>query len=116
MNSEDNQIFSVYFTEEFNKCLDKIQSFFAEQGEDVLEWWYLKEDNMIDEINRLLSSFPYVGKIVEQGDFKGFRCLIYGKSRHRMLNYVVFYKVNEDDKVIDVINILPSRSKRGRIK
>ncbi|MGY0694652.1 hypothetical protein ACW2QC_18035 [Virgibacillus sp. FSP13] len=38
-----------------------------------------KEDNMIDEINRLLSSFPYAGKMVEQGSFKGLRCLTYGK-------------------------------------
>ncbi|WP_461179138.1 hypothetical protein [Virgibacillus ainsalahensis] len=28
-----------------------------EQGEDVLEWWFSKEDDMIDEIDRLLSSF-----------------------------------------------------------
>jgi len=33
-----------------------------------------------------------------------------------MLNYVVFYAVYEDDKYVDVINILPSRSKRERIK
>ena len=62
MDKENNQNFSVYFTEEFNKCLDQIQDFFAEQGEGVLEWWFSKEDNMIDEINRLLSSFPYAGK------------------------------------------------------
>ncbi|HHU19827.1 MAG TPA: type II toxin-antitoxin system RelE/ParE family toxin [Bacilli bacterium] len=116
MNREDNHVFSIHFTEEFNKCLDKIQAFFSDQGEDVLEWWFLKEDNMIDEINRLLSSFPYAGKEVEHGEFKGFRCLTYGKSQHRMLNYIVFYKVYESDKIIDVINILPSRSKRGRIR
>ncbi|WP_222860477.1 hypothetical protein [Bacillus rubiinfantis] len=45
------QCFLVHFTEEFNKCLDQIQTFFAEQGEDVLEWWYSKEDNMIDEMD-----------------------------------------------------------------
>lgn len=116
MANENNQEFSVHFTEEFNKCLDKIQAFFAEQGEDVLEWWFSKEDNMIDEIDRLLSSFPYAGKVVEQGPFKGLRCLTYGKSRHRMLNYVVFYMVYENDEVIDVINILPSRSKQRRVK
>jgi len=47
MEKESNQNFSVYFTEEFNKCLDQIQAFFAGQGEDVLEWWFTKEDNMI---------------------------------------------------------------------
>ena len=62
MGKENNRNFSVYFTEEFNSCLDQIQDFFAEQGEDVLEWWISKEDNMIDEIDRLLSSFPYAGK------------------------------------------------------
>lgn len=71
---------------------------------------------MIDEIDHLLSSFPYAGKMVEQGPFKGLRCLTYGKSRHRMLNYLVFYMVYENDEVIDVINILPSRSKRKRVK
>ncbi len=64
MTKDDNQSFSVHFTEEFNRCLDQIQPFFAEQGEDVLEWWFSKEDNMIDEIDRLLSSFPYIGKMV----------------------------------------------------
>ncbi len=116
MDKENNRNFSVYFTEEFNKCLDQIQDFFAEQGEDVLEWWFSKEDNMIDEIDRLLSSFPYAGKKVEEGSFKGFRCLTYGKSRHRMLSYLIFYMVYENDETIDVINILPSRSKRKRIR
>jgi len=116
MTKDDNQSFSVHFTEEFNRCLDQIQAFFAEQGEDVLEWWFSKEDNMIDEIDRLLSSFPYIGKMVEQGPFKGLRCLTYGKSRHRMLNYVIFYTVHENDEEIDIINILPSRSERKRIK
>ncbi|MFZ3580091.1 type II toxin-antitoxin system RelE/ParE family toxin [Virgibacillus sp. DJP39] len=116
MTKEDNQKFLVHFTEEFNRCLDQIQAFFAEQGEAVLEWWFAKEDNMIDEIDHLLSSFPYAGRMVEQGSFKGLRCLTYGKGRHRMLNYVVFYAVYENEKDIDVINILPSRSKRKRIK
>ncbi|MFD2760780.1 type II toxin-antitoxin system RelE/ParE family toxin [Lentibacillus juripiscarius] len=114
--TEDNRKFSVYFTEEFNKSLDQIQAFFSEQGEDVLEWWFTKEDNMIDEIDQLLSSFPYAGKMVEQGPFKGLRCLTYGKSRHRMLNYLIFYAVYEKDYEIDVINILPARSKRKRKK
>lgn len=55
--------------------MDQIQAFFAEQGEEVIEWWFSKEDDMIDEIDRLLSSFPYVGEKVEQGNFKGLRCL-----------------------------------------
>lgn len=116
MTVEDNRKFSVYFTEEFNNCLDRIQAFFAEQGEDVLEWWFTREDSMIDEIDRLLSSFPYVGKIVEEGQFEGLRCMTYGKSRHRLLNYVVFYTIDEDDKYIAVINILPGRSERKRIQ
>lgn len=49
--------------------------------------------------------------MVEEGSFKGLRCITYGKSRHRMLNYMVFYYVvHENDEDIDVINILPSRS------
>lgn len=116
MKRENDSHFSVQFTEEFNKCLDEIQTFFMEQGEDVLKWWYSKEDNLIIEVEHLLSSFPYIGKVVEHGEFKGFRVLTYGKSRHRMLNYVIFYQVYEDDKVVDAINILPSRSKRKRIK
>src|SRR5690625_225503 len=116
MENESNRTFSVYFTEEFNKCLDQVQAFFAEQGEDVLEWWFSKEDNMIDEIDRLLSSFPYAGKKAEEGPFDGFRCLTYGNSRHRMLNYLIFYTVSENDEKIDVINILPSRSERKQIK
>jgi hypothetical protein len=115
MDKESNRNFSVYFTKEFNKCLDQIQAFFAEQGEDVLEWWFFKEDSMIDEINDLLSSFPYAGKRVKEGSFKGFRCLTYGKSQHRMLNYLIFYIVYEEKETIDVINILPSRSKCKRI-
>ena len=116
MNKESDQNFPVYFTKEFKNCLDQIQAFFAEQGEDVLEWWFSKEDNMIDEIDHLLSSFPYVGKKVEEVSFRGFRCLTYGKSRHRMLNYLIFYIVYEDEETIDVINILPSRSERKRIR
>lgn len=48
---------------------------------------------MIYEIVHLLpSSFPYKEKMVEQGAFKGLRCITYGKGRHRMLNYVVFMR------------------------
>lgn len=45
MTKDDNRNFSVHFTEEFNRCLNQIQAFFAEQGEDVLKWWFSKEDN-----------------------------------------------------------------------
>lgn len=116
MNKESDQNFSVYFTKEFNKCLNQIQAFFAEQGEDVLEWWVSKEDNMIDEIDHLLFSFPYAGKRVKEGSFRGFRCLTYGKSRHRMLNYLIFYVVYEGEETIDIINILPSGPERKRIR
>lgn len=71
MAKEDSQKFLVRFTEEFSNCLDQIQAFFAEQGEDVLEWWFSREDNMIDYIDHLLSFFPYIGKLVEEGAFKG---------------------------------------------
>lgn len=33
-----------------------------------------------------------------------------------MLNYLVFYAVYKNDGNIDVINILPARSKRKRVK
>ncbi|AXF56271.1 type II toxin-antitoxin system RelE/ParE family toxin [Salicibibacter kimchii] len=115
MTKKDNRRFSVHYTEEFSRCLDQIQAFFAEQGEEVIEWWLSKEDDMIDEIDRLLSSFPYAGEKVEQGNFKSLRCLTYGKSRHRMLNYLIFYAIYENDGAIDVINILPACSKRKRI-
>lgn len=115
MNKEDDRKFLVRFTEEFSRCLDEIQAFFSDQGGEVLEWWFNKEDDMIDEIDHLLSSFPYAGKVVERGAFKGLRCLTYGKGQHRMLNYLIFYAIYESDEVIDVINIVPSRSKRKRI-
>jgi len=114
MSKEGNRKFSVYFTEEFNNCLYQIEAFFAEQGAEVLDWWNGKEDDIIDEIDWMLSSFPHAGKLVEQGPFAGLRCLTYGKSRHRMLNFIVFYSVYEKDRVIDVINILPARSERKR--
>src|SRR5699024_9728492 len=61
-------------------------------------------------------TFGTTAKMVEQGPFKGLRCLTYGKSHHRMLNYLIFYAVYEKDYEIDLINILPARSKRERKK
>ncbi|MFD1412508.1 hypothetical protein [Oceanobacillus jeddahense] len=55
MIKEDNQKFLVYFTEGFNRWLDPIQAFFSEQEEDVFEWCFFKEGNMIDVINILPS-------------------------------------------------------------
>lgn len=52
MGKENNWNFSVYFTEEFNRCLDQIQDFFVEQGDDVLEWWFSKEDKMIVKLHQ----------------------------------------------------------------
>lgn len=116
MREKDNGPFSVQFTEEFNVCLDDIQTFFWEQGTDVLEWWFRKEFEIIDYIHNLLSCNPYAGIEVQRGPFYGLRRITYGKSRHRMLNYLIYYAVHESDRSIDVINILPSRSKRQRIK
>ena len=65
---------------------------------------------------RPFSNNPFLGQIVESGSFKGLRRLIYGKSRHKMLNYIVYYAIHENDRYIDVINILPSRTERKRIK
>lgn len=42
MKKENNKNYKVLFTEEFGLCLDKIQQFFSEQGEESLEWWYSK--------------------------------------------------------------------------
>ncbi len=64
-------------------------------------------------------SFPVTLSLVKQLKvevFKGLRRLIYGKSRHKMLNYVIYYAVHENDGYVDVINILPSRTKRKRIR
>lgn len=108
--------FEVRFTEEFDICLEKIQEFFSEQGEETLQWWYSKEDEIIDYIESHLSENAFVGSAVETGDFKGLRKLTYGKSRHTMLNYIIYYAVHENDGFIDVINILPSRTKRERVK
>jgi hypothetical protein len=57
-----------------------------------------------------------MGLAVESGSFRGLRRITYGKSRHIMLNYIIYYAVHENDGYIDVINILPSRSNRKRIK
>ncbi|MFD1037254.1 hypothetical protein ACFQ3N_02290 [Virgibacillus byunsanensis] len=107
--------FRVLFTEEFILCLDHIQDFFANQNQEVLEWWYQKEDEIIDYISDLLSIYPLTGVELTSGPFKGLRQLTYGKSRHRMLNYVIYYAVYVDDYRADVINMLPTRSKRKRV-
>lgn len=59
MEKESNRNYSIYFTEEFNRCLDHIQAFFAEQGEDVLEWFrvFLSFD-FVDRHTIYLSSEP----------------------------------------------------------
>lgn len=75
MDKENNQRLSVYFIEEFNKSLDQIHAFVAEQGEDVLEWWFSKEDNMIDDIDRLSTFFPYLKKRLRKDLSKGFVAL-----------------------------------------
>ncbi|MFC7395529.1 type II toxin-antitoxin system RelE/ParE family toxin [Scopulibacillus cellulosilyticus] len=116
MQGENENGYSVMFTEEFSLCLDRIQSFFAKQEPDVLEWWYQKEDEIIDYIEKMLSSNPFIGTEVKNGIFKGLRQITYGKNRHRMLNYLIFYAVHENDRIIDVINILPSRSSRQRVR
>lgn len=112
--TRDEGKYSVRYTAEFSKSLDEIQAFFSKQGDEVLQWWFSIEDRIINEIDQLLSYFPYMGKMVEQGPFRGSRCLTYGKSRHRMLNYLVFYMIYEEESEIYVINILPSRSDRER--
>jgi len=116
MKREYEKPFTVLYTEEFELCLDKIQHFFSEQGDETLNWWYVKEDEIIDYIDDNLSSNPFIGQLVESGSFKGLRRLIYGKSRHKMLNYIIYYAVHENDGYVDVINILPSRTERKRIK
>ena len=113
---ENNKDYKVLFTEEFELCLDNIEQFFSEQGEETLQWWYLREDEIIEYIESHLSKNPFIGKPVESGSFKGLRRIIYGKSRHMMLNYIMYYAVHESDGYLDVINILPSRTKRKRVK
>jgi plasmid stabilization system protein ParE len=116
MNKENKSHFKVIFTEEFSLCLDEIQVFFAEYDNETLEWWYLKEDENIDYIDNLLSENPYIGRSVESGSFKGLRRITYGKSRHKMLNYLIYYAVHETDQYVDVINIVPSRTNRIRVR
>lgn len=57
-----------------------------------------------------------MGIAVTSGSFKGLRRITYGKGRHIMLNYIIYYAAHESDGYVDVINILPSRSKRKRVK
>ncbi|GAA0319125.1 hypothetical protein GCM10008967_07070 [Bacillus carboniphilus] len=83
---KENKKYTVLFTEEFSLCLDYFQQFFSEQGEETLQWWYSKEDEIIDYIESYLSNNPFMGKPIEDGTFKGLRRITYGKSRHVMLN------------------------------
>ena len=115
MRKENNTEFKVLFTEEFGLCLDNIQQFFTEQDEETLQWWYAREDEIIDYIESHLSKNPFIGKLVDNGSYKGLRRITYGKSRHVMLNYIIYYAVYESDGYVDVINILPSRTKRKRV-
>lgn len=115
MTKENSNHYIVLFTEEFEMCLDNIQQFFFEQGEEPLQWWFFKEDEIIDYIEKTLSTTPFAGKSVESGSFKGLRRITYGRSRHVILNYIIYYAVHENEGYIDVINILPSRSQRKRI-
>lgn len=115
MPEEDNQPFGVVFKEEFDVCLDRIEEFFVEQGPEPLQWWYAKETEIIDHIERLLSLNLFAGPAVEWGQFKGLRRITYGKSRHMLLNYLIYYNVHERDRIVEVINILSSRTKRKRV-
>lgn len=115
MTEGDNRPFRIIFKDEFDLCLDGIENFFAEQGPEPLQWWYVKETEIIDYIERILAANPFAGPKVDRGSFKGLRRITYGKSRHMLLNYLIYYAVHERDRVVDVINILPSRSKRKRV-
>ncbi|MFM1655666.1 type II toxin-antitoxin system RelE/ParE family toxin [Brevibacillus sp. B_LB10_24] len=70
----------------------------------------------MDYIDEILAPNPYIGAPVTGGAFHGFRRIIYGKNKHRMPNYLIYYAIHENDHIIDVINILPSRSERRRIR
>ncbi|MDM5332946.1 hypothetical protein QUF56_06870 [Ureibacillus composti] len=96
--------------------MDNIQRFFSEQGEETLKWWYLKEDEIIDYIETRLSENPYIGTKVKSGCFKVLGKITFGKSKHVMLNYIIYYALHERDGYVDVINILPSRTKRKRVE
>ncbi len=115
MSEESNRPFRVVFKEEFDLCLDRMELFFAEQGSEPLQWWYAKENEIIDYIEGLLAFHPYAGLAVERGSFKGLRRITYGRSKHVFLNYLIYYAVHEQDRVVDVINILPARTKRKRV-
>lgn len=71
---------------------------------------------IIGYIETHLSETPLMGMSVERGNFKGLRRITYGKSRHVMLNYIIYYAVYENDGYVDVINILPSRTNRKRVE
>ncbi len=49
MKKENYKRFKVLFTEEFEWCLDTIQRFFSEQGEETLRWWHSREDEIIEQ-------------------------------------------------------------------
>lgn len=115
MSEENNGLFRVVFKEEFVLCLDRIERFFADQSSETLQWWYAKEVEIIDYIEHMLTHNPYTGIAVERGNFKGLRRLTYGRSKHVFLNYLIYYAVYRQDQVVDVINILPARTKRKRI-
>jgi hypothetical protein len=66
---ENNHFYDVVFTEEFNNCLDQIQDFFAEQGDETLNWWYSREEKLINHLEILLSRYPNVGQLNERGSF-----------------------------------------------
>lgn len=82
MEKENKKQYNVFYTEEFEYCLDHIQQFFLEQGEETLQWWYSKEDELFEYIETNLSVTPFIGKPVESGSFKGLRRITYGNSRH----------------------------------
>lgn len=65
MNKEENK--------EFEICLKYIQQFFSEQGEEPLQWWYSKEEEIIDYLETHLSKNPFMGRQVETGSFIGFK-------------------------------------------
>jgi hypothetical protein len=92
LQTENNHFYDVLFTEEFDNCLDHIQDFFAEQGDETLNWWYLREVKLINHLEQLLSRHPHVGQLVKRGSFKDLRRTVYGKSSHVMLNYVIYYE------------------------
>lgn len=69
MKKENINRYKVLFTKEVELCLDKIQQFFSEQGEEALQWWYSKEDEIIEYIENHLSENPFMGKSIEIGSF-----------------------------------------------